>query len=155
MRPLGVRSGFALCPVGVCSGSTLANPDRTPKANPGSGLGPLSVRLGPVGTVYRKSEMPSILYNGWTLIPPPPSLVMKKKPLTLPPPSLVVKKKPEFILYIGWTLTPPPPSLLVKETRIYFIYWLDLNTSSTKSSGETNPYLFNILTGPSHLLHQV
>ena len=38
-------------PVGVCSGSTLVDPDRTPKANPGSGLGPLSVRLGPVGTV--------------------------------------------------------------------------------------------------------
>ena len=43
--------GFALCPVGVCSGSTLADPDRTPKVNPGFGLGPLSVRLGPVGTV--------------------------------------------------------------------------------------------------------
>ena len=51
LRPLRVRSGFALCPVGVCSGSTLADPDRTPKANPGSGLGQLSVRLGPVGTV--------------------------------------------------------------------------------------------------------
>ena len=38
-------------PFGVCSGSTLADPYRTPKANPGSGLGPLSVRLGPVGTV--------------------------------------------------------------------------------------------------------
>ena len=41
-----------MCPVGVCSGSTLADPDRNRKANPGSGLGPLSVRLGPVGTVY-------------------------------------------------------------------------------------------------------
>ena len=51
LRPVGVCSGFALRPVGVRSGSVLADPDRTPKANPRSGLGPFSVRLGPVGTV--------------------------------------------------------------------------------------------------------
>ena len=46
---LCVRSGFALRLVGVHSGSALADPDRTLKANPRSGSGPLSVRLGPVG----------------------------------------------------------------------------------------------------------
>ena len=51
--PLGVCFVSCRGPVGVSSGSTLADPDRTPKANPGSGLGPLSVRLGPVGTVSR------------------------------------------------------------------------------------------------------
>ena len=51
MRPVGVCSGFALRPIGVRSGSARADPDRTPKANPRSGLGPLYVRLGPVVTV--------------------------------------------------------------------------------------------------------
>ena len=51
LHPVGVCSGFALRPVGVRSGSALADPDRTPKANPRSGFGLLSVRLGPVGTV--------------------------------------------------------------------------------------------------------
>ena len=50
--PPGVRFGFTLRPVGVCSGSALADPDWTPKANPRSDLSPLSVRLGPVGTVH-------------------------------------------------------------------------------------------------------
>ena len=49
--PLGVCFASGLGPVGVCSGFALADPDRTPKANPGSGLGLLSVRLGPVGTL--------------------------------------------------------------------------------------------------------
>ena len=53
MSLLGIRFGFALCPVGVCSWSTLADPDGTLKANPESGLGLLSVRLGPVGTVAK------------------------------------------------------------------------------------------------------
>ena len=35
----------------VRSGSALADPERTLKANPRSGLGKLSVMLGPVGTV--------------------------------------------------------------------------------------------------------
>ena len=36
---LCVRFGFALRSVGVRSGSALADPDQTPKANPKSGLG--------------------------------------------------------------------------------------------------------------------
>ena len=60
MRPLGVCFVSGRGPVGVCSGSTLADSDRTPKANPGSGLGPLSVRLGPVGTVIRYKYINSV-----------------------------------------------------------------------------------------------
>ena len=37
-----------------------ADPDRTRKANPGSGWSPLSVRLGLVGTVYSRK---SVLFN--------------------------------------------------------------------------------------------
>ena len=47
-----VRLGSAQGLLCVRSGSALADPDRTLKANPRAGLGPLSVRLGPVGTVY-------------------------------------------------------------------------------------------------------
>ena len=57
MRPFGVHSGFALCPVEVRSGSALADPNQTPKANRTFGLGPLSVRLGPVGTVVLEKKM--------------------------------------------------------------------------------------------------
>ena len=69
MHPVGVCSGFALRPVGVRCGSALADPDRTPKANPRSGLGPFSVRLGPVGTVLKdqenKKNMIKLLFLGF------------------------------------------------------------------------------------------
>ena len=48
MGLLCVRSGFALGPL---YSRPRPDPDRIPKANPRSGLGPLSVRLSLVGTV--------------------------------------------------------------------------------------------------------